>query len=69
MAQRAGFGIADIRELLAISAGHPLATRQWRELATSKLPEIEAHHQRPVGQLARESKCRTGPRWTHFLLH
>lgn len=22
-----------------------------------------------VGQLARESKCRTGPRWTHFLLH
>ena len=42
MAQRAGFGIADIRELLATSAGRPSATRQWRELATRKLPEIEA---------------------------
>jgi MerR family redox-sensitive transcriptional activator SoxR len=41
MAQRAGFGIADIRELLAASAGRPSATRQWRELATRKLPEIE----------------------------
>lgn len=42
MAQRAGFGIADIRELLATSAGRPSATRQWRELAARKLPEIEA---------------------------
>jgi hypothetical protein len=42
MAQRAGFGIADIRELLATSAGRPSATRQWRELAARKLPEIDA---------------------------
>lgn len=42
MAQRAGFGIADIRGLLASSAGRPSATRQWRELATRKLPEIES---------------------------
>lgn len=42
MAQRAGFGIADIRELLTTSSGRPSATRQWRELATRKLPEIEA---------------------------
>ena len=42
MAQRAGFGIADIRALLADSAGRPSATRQWRELATRKLPEINA---------------------------
>jgi MerR family redox-sensitive transcriptional activator SoxR len=42
MAQRAGFGIADIRELLAVSVGRPSATRQWRELAARKLPEINA---------------------------
>jgi hypothetical protein len=39
---RVGFGIADIRDLLAASAGRPSATRQWRELATRKLPEISA---------------------------
>jgi MerR family redox-sensitive transcriptional activator SoxR len=39
---RAGFGIADIRDLLAAGAGRPSATRQWRELATRKLPEISA---------------------------
>jgi len=42
MAQRAGFGIADIRDLLATSVGRPSATRQWRELAARKLPEIDA---------------------------
>jgi MerR family redox-sensitive transcriptional activator SoxR len=42
MAQRAGFGIADIRDLLATDTGRPSATRQWRELATRKLPEIDA---------------------------
>jgi MerR family transcriptional regulator, redox-sensitive transcriptional activator SoxR len=42
MAQRAGFGIADIRDLLATSEGRPSATRQWRELATRKLPQIDA---------------------------
>ena len=41
MAQRAGFGIADIRELLAVSSCRPSATRQWRELAARKLPEID----------------------------
>ena len=42
MAQGAGLGIADIRELLATSAGRPSATRQWREMASRKLPEIDA---------------------------
>jgi MerR family redox-sensitive transcriptional activator SoxR len=42
MAQRAGFGIADIRGLLATSTGRPSATRQWRELAARKLPQIDA---------------------------
>jgi len=42
MAQRAGFGIADIRDLLATSTGRPSATRQWRDLATRKLPQIDA---------------------------
>ena len=42
MAQRAGFGIADIRDLLATSTGRPSATRHWRELATRKLPQIDA---------------------------
>jgi MerR family transcriptional regulator, redox-sensitive transcriptional activator SoxR len=41
MAQRAGFGIADIRDLLASSDGRPSATRQWRELAARKLPQID----------------------------
>jgi MerR family transcriptional regulator, redox-sensitive transcriptional activator SoxR len=40
MAQRAGYGIADIRALLADSGGRPSATRQWRELAARKLPEV-----------------------------
>lgn len=42
MAQRAGLGIADIRGLLQATSGRPSATRQWRELATGKLPEIDA---------------------------
>lgn len=42
MAQRAGLGIADIRALLTASEGRPSATRQWRELATRKLPQIDA---------------------------
>ena len=42
MAQRAGLGIADIRALLGASEGRPSATRQWRELAARKLPEIDA---------------------------
>jgi MerR family transcriptional regulator, redox-sensitive transcriptional activator SoxR len=44
MAQRAGFRLAEIRALLAAGAEsrRPSATRQWRELATRKLPEIDA---------------------------
>jgi len=42
MAQRAGLGIADIRGLLATSEGRPSATRQWRDLAARKLPQIDA---------------------------
>ena len=41
MAQRAGFGIADIRELLTAGSERPSATRQWREVAARKLPEID----------------------------
>lgn len=42
MAQRAGLGIADIRALLTGGEGRSSATRQWRELATLKLPQIDA---------------------------
>jgi MerR family transcriptional regulator, redox-sensitive transcriptional activator SoxR len=44
MAQRAGFRLSEIRALLAAGAAtrRPSATRQWRELATRKLPEIDA---------------------------
>ncbi|MER8182750.1 MerR family transcriptional regulator [Kitasatospora sp. NPDC094015] len=40
MAQRAGFTLAEIRGLLAGDPGGA-ATRQWRELAGRKLPELD----------------------------
>ncbi|MEU9126526.1 MerR family transcriptional regulator [Kitasatospora sp. NPDC048540] len=40
MAQRAGFTLAEIRGLLAGEPDRP-ATRQWRELAERKLPELD----------------------------
>ncbi|MFD8888961.1 MULTISPECIES: MerR family transcriptional regulator [unclassified Streptomyces] len=40
MAQRAGFTLAEIRDLLDADAERG-ATRQWRALAESKLPELD----------------------------
>jgi MerR family transcriptional regulator, redox-sensitive transcriptional activator SoxR len=40
MAQRAGFTLAEIRGLLAADTSRG-ATRQWRELAARKLPELD----------------------------
>ncbi|MCM3265183.1 MerR family DNA-binding protein [Streptomyces thermoviolaceus] len=40
MAQRAGFTLAEITQLLAEDTT-PSATRQWRDMATRKLPELE----------------------------
>jgi MerR family redox-sensitive transcriptional activator SoxR len=40
MAQRAGFTLAEIGQLLA-SDGSPSATRQWRAMAARKLPELD----------------------------
>jgi MerR family transcriptional regulator, redox-sensitive transcriptional activator SoxR len=42
MAQRAGFALAEIRQLLDTDAS-PGATRQWRDLAARKLPELDQH--------------------------
>ncbi|MEV6576172.1 MerR family DNA-binding protein [Streptomyces sp. NPDC051577] len=42
MAQRAGFTLAEITQLLAGNAT-PSATRQWRDMATRKLPELDRH--------------------------
>ncbi|MDX3639828.1 MerR family transcriptional regulator [Streptomyces sp. MB09-02B] len=42
MAQRAGFTLAEIAQLLA-DATTPSATRQWRDMATRKLPELDRH--------------------------
>jgi MerR family redox-sensitive transcriptional activator SoxR len=42
MAQRSGFTLAEIRCLLDDDAS-PTATRQWRDLAARKLPELDAH--------------------------
>lgn len=42
MAQRAGFTLAEIRRLLDTDAS-PGATRQWRDLASRKLPELDQH--------------------------
>lgn len=40
MAQRAGFTLAEIRELLERGTGRG-ATRQWRALAEHKLPQLD----------------------------
>ncbi|HEX6025979.1 MAG TPA: MerR family transcriptional regulator [Solirubrobacter sp.] len=40
MAQRAGFTLAEITQLIS-SDTTPSATRQWRELAARKLPELD----------------------------
>jgi MerR family transcriptional regulator, redox-sensitive transcriptional activator SoxR len=42
MAQRAGFTLAEITELLGTDA-KPSTTRQWRALAARKLPELDRH--------------------------
>lgn len=42
MAQRAGFTLAEITQLLAEDTA-PSATRQWRDMATRKLPELDRH--------------------------
>jgi MerR family transcriptional regulator, redox-sensitive transcriptional activator SoxR len=41
MAQRSGFTLAEIRRLLDNDTS-PAATRQWRDLAARKLPELDA---------------------------
>lgn len=41
MAQRAGFTLVEIRELLNEGHAGVAATRQWRELAERKLPELD----------------------------
>jgi MerR family transcriptional regulator, redox-sensitive transcriptional activator SoxR len=42
MAQRAGFTLAEIAQLVT-SDTTPSATRQWREMAARKLPELDRH--------------------------
>jgi len=42
MAQRAGFTLAEISQLVAAETT-PSATRQWREMAARKLPELDRH--------------------------
>jgi MerR family redox-sensitive transcriptional activator SoxR len=42
MAQRAGFTLAEIAQLIS-SDTTPSATRQWRQLAARKLPELDQH--------------------------
>ena len=42
MAQRAGFTLAEIAQLVT-SDGSPSATRQWRDMAARKLPELDRH--------------------------
>lgn len=42
MAQRAGFTLAEIAQLVT-SDSTPSATRQWREMAARKLPELDRH--------------------------
>ena len=42
MAQRAGFTLAEIRQLVT-SDTTPSATRQWRDMAARKLPELDRH--------------------------
>jgi MerR family redox-sensitive transcriptional activator SoxR len=42
MAQRAGFTLAEIGQLLAADTT-PSATRQWRAMAARKLPELDRH--------------------------
>ncbi|MFJ4844619.1 MULTISPECIES: MerR family transcriptional regulator [unclassified Streptomyces] len=42
MAQRAGFTLAEITRLLGDDTT-PSATRQWRDLAERKLPELDQH--------------------------
>jgi MerR family redox-sensitive transcriptional activator SoxR len=42
MAQRAGFTLAEITQLVA-SDNSPSAARQWREMAARKLPELDRH--------------------------
>jgi MerR family transcriptional regulator, redox-sensitive transcriptional activator SoxR len=42
MAQRAGFTLAEIAQLLATDTT-PSATRQWRNMAARKLPELDRH--------------------------
>jgi MerR family redox-sensitive transcriptional activator SoxR len=42
MAQRAGFTLAEIAQLVT-SDSTPSATRQWRDMAARKLPELDRH--------------------------
>jgi MerR family redox-sensitive transcriptional activator SoxR len=42
MAQRAGFTLAEITQLVS-SDTTPSATRQWRDMAARKLPELDRH--------------------------
>jgi MerR family redox-sensitive transcriptional activator SoxR len=42
MAQRAGFTLAEITQLVT-SDNSPSAARQWREMAARKLPELDRH--------------------------
>ena len=42
MAQRAGFTLAEITQLVT-SDTTPSAARQWREMAARKLPELDRH--------------------------
>ena len=42
MAQRAGFTLAEITQLIAGDTT-PSASRQWRDMAARKLPELDRH--------------------------
>jgi MerR family redox-sensitive transcriptional activator SoxR len=42
MAQRVGFTLAEITQLLTDDTA-PSATRQWRDMAARKLPELDQH--------------------------
>jgi MerR family transcriptional regulator, redox-sensitive transcriptional activator SoxR len=60
VAQRAGFTIAEIRELLDGFSEDTPPSERWRVLATEKLPEVEALVERALGMkrlLERGLRC------------
>ena len=49
VAQQAGFTIAEIRTLLHGFSDQTPPSERWRELATEKLPQVEALIERAIG--------------------